>query len=631
VELFQSGAVAEALALLKPLRAGDLDAGQCALVGLIYLGSEADQEALRWFDEALDKGQAPEGLLAHRALALQRTGRPREAILCYEQATAAGALDATGYYHRGNLMRDAGDREAAIASYDAALQLNPAYAEALYAGGSILFEAGQLQAALEFFDEVLRLKPEFCQAWFSRGNVLQKQMHLHDALSAYDAALALAPGHPDILANRGVALYELARHAEALACYEAALRTRPDFPQVLLNRGNVFLRLRKPDLALLDCEAALKLKPDYLEALCSRGVALRDLGHIEESIAAFDMALSLAPDFAHARNNRGAAYLLLGDFERGLEDYEFRWVGGETAKRDLKLPLPEWSGTVRPGEHILVFDEQGFGDAIQFSRYLPLLVKAGAKVTFFCRRKLHRLLSTLSPQIQLIDTIAKASDFDCQIALSSLPFVCGTRLETVPSAVPYLFAEAQRCLQWENRIGQAGFKIGLCWHGNQDARADPSRSIPLELFAPLASLEDVRLLSLQVGAGSEQLDGLPASMRIEQLGADFDAGADAFLDAAAAMQAMDLIVTCDTSIAHLAGALGRPVWLLLKPYPDWRWLLGRDDSPWYPTMKLFRRRLTEDWAELIMRMKVQLMSQIKTPRVKQARFFDSYKAAEINR
>ncbi len=600
IEHLQAKRLQEALDLLRSLHGLDLDAAQSALLGLIYLSVEADHDALAWFDRALRGEPKPQGILAHRGLALQRLGRRQEAIQSYDEALAAHDLDASGHYHRGNLLRETGRLDEAIASYDAALRLNPAYPEALYAGGTVLLEAGQLEASLEFFEEALRLKPEFCQAWFGRGNALQKQGRLHAAIGAYNAALALAPGHPDILTNRGVVLYDIGQNTEALASYEEALRARPDFPQALLNRANVYLRLAKPGLALADCEAALKLKPDYLEALSSKGIALRDLGRIHESIASFDAALAFAAGFAHARNNRAAARLLLGDFERGWEDYEFRWIGGETPKRELKLPLPEWSGEVRPGDRILVFDEQGFGDAIQFSRYLLPLVEAGAKVTFFCRKKLHRLLGTLHPAISLVDTIGRPEDFDCQVAMSSLPFICKTRLDTIPSATPYIFAEAERVTQWRSRLGPEGFKIGLCWHGNQNIRADPARSIPLAAFALLAAA-GVRLISLQVGAGAEQLDDLPPSMRVERLGDDFDAGPDAFLDTAAVMQALDLIVTCDTSVAHLAGALGRPVWLLLKPVPDWRWLLDRADSPWYPTMRLFRRGEAENWANLLNR------------------------------
>jgi tetratricopeptide (TPR) repeat protein len=657
ISLLQSQKAKEAIVLLRSLRDRTLDEAQCALVGLIYLGAESHRDALDWFDSALQGKQPPVHVYMHRALALQGLGQTSEALASYDRAYEAGGLDASGHYHRGNLLRESGQLDKAIQSYDAALRLNPAYPEALYAGGSVLQEAGHFDSALEFFDEALRLNPEFTQAWFSRGIVLHKLKRTHAALAAYDAALALAPGHPDILSNRGVALYELGHNLEAFKSYEESLRARPNFPHVLLNRANVLLRMAKPVQALADCEAALAQMPDYIEALGSRGIALRDLGRFDEAIAAFDSALALDPDFAHARNNRGGTRLLIGDFENGWEDYEFRWIGGETPKRELKLPLPEWTGEIRVGEHILVFDEQGFGDAIQFSRYLPLLVKAGAKVTFFCRRKLHRVLGTLdhddfgrnpskiikrdrsdklerdmrislrNPRefdcaekpastfshpaigagIDFVDTIGRVENFDCQIALSSLPYVCGTRLETIPSVTPYVFAEAKLVAQWRDRIGDAGFKVGLCWQGSQDVRADPGRSIPLAAFAPLA-LEGVSLVAIQTGAGLGQMEGLP--FRVESLGAEFDAGEDAFIDTAAVMETLDLIVTCDTSIAHLAGAMGRPVWLLLKPIPDWRWLLDRTDSPWYPTMRLFRRGDRESWEGLLERVAVALQEHI---------------------
>ncbi len=609
IALLKAQKTKDALDLLRPLQGQDLDESQCALVGLIHLAAEADHDALLWFDHALRSGKPPAGLFAHRALALQRLGRLSEALASFDQALATGNLDASGHYHRGNLLRQSRRREEAIVAYDEALRLNPAYPEALYAGGSVLEESGHFEAALEFFGEALRLNPEFSQAWFSRGNILQKLKRIHLALEAYDAALALAPGHPDILSNRGVALYELGRNKEALANYEEALARKPDSPPLLLNRANVFLRLGEPALALADCETALVQSPDYIEALGSRGIALRDLGRFDEAIVAFDAALAINPNFAHARNNRGGTYLLIGNFERGLEDYEFRWIGGETPKRELKLPLPEWSGQAKPGEHVLVFDEQGFGDAIQFSRYLPLLVDAGLKVTFFCRRKLHALLATLGPGIRFVDTIGEVADFDCQIALSSLPFVCGTRLESIPARTPYIFAEAKRIDGWKHRLGDQGIKIGLCWHGNQDVRADPSRSIALRSFAPLAT-DGVRLISLQARHGDDQRLGLPWPSGVESLGDDYDAGPDAFLDAAAVMQSLDLIVTCDTSIAHLAGALGRPTWLLLKAIPDWRWLLDRCDSPWYPTMRLFRRVGTESWDDLLFRVACELKLEL---------------------
>jgi hypothetical protein len=235
-----------------------------------------------------------------------------------------------------------------------------------------------------------------------------------------------------------------------------------------------------------------------------------------------------------------------------------------------------------------VLNDHGLGDTIQFFRYLPLMAAAGLDTTFVCPARLHRLLSSKA-NVRFVNSPPAEEQFDAQIAISSLPRAFGTRLETIPAAVPYLAAEPALREMWTKRIGSGGFEVGVVWQGNPDPDADRARSVPLAALAPLAEVPGVRLISLQKGFGEEQLSTLPSSMRVETLGADCDAGADAFVDTAAAMTCLDLVVTCDTSIAHLAGALALPVWVALKIDAEWRWLTERTDSPWYPTMRLFRQ------------------------------------------
>ena len=244
-----------------------------------------------------------------------------------------------------------------------------------------------------------------------------------------------------------------------------------------------------------------------------------------------------------------------------------------------------------------MLNDHGLGDTIQFFRYLPLMAAAGVDATFVCPPRLRRLLSSKA-KVRFADSPPDGEPFDAQIAISSLPRAFGTRLDTIPAAVPYLAAEPALRDMWLKRIGAEGFKIGVVWQGNPDPEADRARSMPLTALAPLAEIAGVRLISLQKGAGEEQLSSLPPSMRVETLGADFDAGADAFVDTAAAMTCLDLIVTCDTSIAHLAGALAVPVWVALKSDAEWRWLTGRADSPWYPTMRLFRQTRRGVWSDV---------------------------------
>ncbi len=320
---------------------------------------------------------------------------------------------------------------------------------------------------------------------------------------------------------------------------------------------------------------------------------------MNEALASFDVAIAQNPESAHAKNNKAAVELLRGDFEHGLEGYEHRWIIGQTHKFKLAFPIPEWRGDLRAGERLIVFDEQGVGDTIQFCRYLPQLAEAGLDITFFCRNTAQRLVRSLPGAIRCVNDFGPEEQFDSQIALSSLPYAFGTRLSTIPAAVPYLAAEPPLVAAWAERLAKSGstqdFKIGLCWAGNPNARADPRRSIPLKAFLPLMALPGVRVISLQKHHGLEEIAALPQGAKLETLGEDFDGGADAFVDSAAVMASLDLIISCDTSVAHLAGALGRPVFVLLKKIPDWRWMLDRPDSPWYPTMRLFRQKEPGDW------------------------------------
>jgi hypothetical protein len=302
--------------------------------------------------------------------------------------------------------------------------------------------------------------------------------------------------------------------------------------------------------------------------------------------------------------------LTLGDFENGLEGYEARWLKGKSIEEALGTRFETWKGPGREAKRVLVLNDHGLGDTMQFFRYLPLMAAVGVDATFVCPPRLRRLLSSKG-NVRFADSPPGMEPFDAQIAISSLPHAFGTRLETIPATVPYLKAEAALRELWLKRIGADGFRIGVVWQGNPDPEADRARSMPLAALAPLAEVAGVRLISLQKGAGEEQLASLPPSMRVERLSADFDSGADAFVDTAAAMTCLDLIITCDTSIAHLAGALAVPVWVALKSDAEWRWLTGRADSPWYPTMRLFRQMRRGVWSEVFEAMAGQLAKLIE--------------------
>jgi tetratricopeptide (TPR) repeat protein len=512
----------------------------------------------------------------------------------------AGAL-----YARGVAMWREGRRREAVGLLDAALRENPDFPEALCMGGYILGESGKSAAALQFYRRAISLKLDLPAAWSNAGKLLFELGRYAEALDGFQAALALQPGDPDLWNSRAGALRQLGRLDESAEAAREALRLRPDFAEAALNLGNAQLKLDRVAEALDAYRLAGSIKPDFSAALCGQALALRALDRFEEAREAFERAERLGN--VEAISGKGCLDLTLGDFERGWEGYESRWIAGKSLDEALGVRFPKWLGPGRTGERVLVMNDHGLGDTIQFARYLPMMIAAGAVPTLLCPSKMHRLLSSQRGG-RLIEKTPEGESFDAQIAISSLPRAFATRLDGVPAPVPYLRAEPELAEKWAARIGPAGYKIGIVWQGNADPEADMARSAPLAAFAPLAAAPNARLISLQKGFGVEQLADVPPGMRVESLGERFDAGPDAFIDSAAAIAHLDLVVTCDTSIAHLAGALGRPVWVALKKDAEWRWLRDRDDSPWYPTMRLFRQKQRGDWGGVFAEMAERLAS-----------------------
>ena len=486
-------------------------------------------------------------------------------------------------------------RDEAIKLMDEALRLKPDFANALCMGGYMLSECGQPQSAMRFYRRALELDASLVVAHINFGKLLFGAGRFAEALASFAAATALAPDDPDAWCSRAGALRELGRMGESLEAAERALVLRHDFPEAAINLGNALLKLDRSEEAFDAYLRASKPGPCLAKALLGQALALRSLGRFSEAMTAFDRAAALGSREAVA--GKGCLMLTLGDFENGLEGYEARWLRGKSIAQALGTRFETWRGPGRRGERVLVLNDHGLGDTIQFFRYLPLMAAVGVDATFVCPARLHRLLSSKA-KARFVVSPPEGEPFDAQIAISSLPRAFGTRLETIPAAVPYLVADPALREIWLKRIGVEGFKIGVVWQGNPNPEADRARSMPLTALAPLAEIAGVRLISLQKGLGEEQLANLPPSMRVETLGVDFDAGADAFVDTAAAMTCLDLIITCDTSIAHLAGALAVPVWVALKSDAEWRWLTGRADSAWYPTMRLFRQTRRGVWADV---------------------------------
>lgn len=577
---------------LKALSPGGATAAHRNLIGRVLLAAGAHGEALRWYERALALEPAFGDALVNRADLLAVLGRTDEAAAGYESAYRAGVRDPVACYNQGTSLRDGGRLDAALVAFDRALQLRPVYPDALRAAGLVHKLLGHPDAALQYFDQALRYAPNDADVWLDRANLLHGQDRHAEALATLDAALLHHPNHGRIWNNRGILLHDLGRMPEALASLDAALAHDPESARTRHNLGNVLVRLCRYDDAVTSFDAAIRREPAYAESWASRGLALKLLGRFDEARASFETALQHDSHSIHARANRGELKLLLGDFKTGWADYEFRFFTERQTKPALRTAVPEWDGRARPGARIVVLADQGSGDAIQFSRFLPRLASTGAEVTFVCPPRLQRILRPLTEGITVIDSVGDETAFHYQIALSSMPGVFRTDLASLADSAPYLGAEPDLVRRWNERLGPGGFKVGLCWRGSQNWQCDPNRSIPLATLAPLGGIPGVRLISLQLPDNAET-GGV--ALTIEELGGSLDTGADGFVDTAAVMANLDLVLTCDTSIAHLAGALGRPTWVLLQAVPEWRWMLERTTSPWYPTMRLFRQRRAGDW------------------------------------
>lgn len=490
------------------------------------------------------------------------------------------------------------------------------HCERILAGAPLDSDAGELlalialeqrrpQEALRCLRRCLEIDPKRADVHANLGALLLETGSPREALESCDRAIALQPDHAEAHANRGVVLRELDRPAEALVSCDRAIALRGGFAEAFVSRGQALVDLQRFEEALKSCDTALALQPQLRSAHTNRALVLQNMGLGSQALESFRYALTL--DSGDVEANWGQALLQLqrGEFESGWDLYEWR----KRLSRPMglrELPQPEWTGQ-QPlqGKSLYIHSEQGLGDTLQFCRYAHLAQQRGARVILAVWPQLRDLIRTLSASIEVISTTEVAPPTDYQAALMSLPRAFATRLENVPAGVPYLSADPARVQYWQERLGSHGFKIGICWQGRA-AKVDAGRSLPLSTFEALSTLPDVRLISLQKYHGAEQLQSAPGQMRVETLGPEFDTGPDAFLDSAAIMQSLDLIVTSDTAIAHLAGALARPTWVALKRVPDWRWLLERDDSPWYPTMRLFRQSQSGEWQDVILRMRDEL-------------------------
>jgi tetratricopeptide (TPR) repeat protein len=536
-----------------------------------------------------------------------RDGDAAAAAARLQQALALRPDDAKALANLANAFRRAEQFGPAIDAARRSLQIEPDMVDGLLHLSLALADMDQLDEARRVASRAVEIAPGHAEAYLALGYILKEQRELTEAIAAHEKAIALRGNDAEAYMGLAGALQGAERFDEAIEAYDKALELRPMFAEAMQNRGTALLLRAGPgdlEAGIAAFEQALAWQADYAWALCNLGVAMVEAGRLDEAIAFCRRAVAAGPDDDGLKCGLAYALLTSGELKEGFELHEFRYLANQPPM-PREFSQPRWDGGELENKRILIHAEQGIGDTIHFVRYVPLVAKRGGRVILECPGAVHRLLANF-PGVEIL-TKAPAGDashavaFDVQCPLMSLPLIFGTTLETIPADVPYLFADAARAAVWKTRIAAAGEKrlnVGVVWAGNPAHKDDRRRSIAAGQLAPLAKIPGVRLFSLQKRAAR----GPAANARAISAEMGFIDWTEELVDyaeTAALVAKLDLVVSVDTSVAHLAGAMGRPVWVLIASKSDWRWLSECQDSSWYPTMRLFRQRQIGDWSSVV--------------------------------
>jgi tetratricopeptide (TPR) repeat protein len=573
----------------------------------------------------------------NHGVALHRLGRTEDAALAYRAALSLDPNHVAAHLNLGNVLMDLDRIDDAIASYRAAIAVQPHAADGHSNLGLALLRqnrlsegaACQLKAlecdpqhagahaglglvcrmqgnhadAIRMCENALALKPELAEASITLGTALLELDRAEEALAVYQRAHELLPNDASIHGNIAVALIKLKRYSEAATACRMALQLRPAYASAYSNLGVALLQLDRTSEAIAVTERAIEIDPAFAKAYSNLSECLRDEGRIDEAFDASRTAISLPSHDPMLQFNHALALLMNGDYEAGWATYEVRRRAGVLTPRERVFPVPEWRGEALAGRTLLLHAEQGLGDTLQFVRFVRELVQPGVSIVLECQRPLVDLLQSIG-SLQIVPQGASLPHFDVHLPLMSLPHVLGTRLQSIPADVPYLTADAVRIAGWKARLGQTGdLNVGVVWSGNPEHKWDRRRTMAASNVLPALAVPGVRLFSLQKDPRPEDRGTLRA---LADCITDLAPELTDFTETAAAIEALDLVIAVDTSVAHLAGALGRPVWLMTPYALDWRWLRDREDSPWYPTMRLFRQSVPKVWDDVLARIRSEL-------------------------
>lgn len=591
LQALRTGLPAQARVILLDLLAAQPANGPARhLLGLALLEEGMGEAAVEQLDQALVLDPGNPSVHYHCGNALSAVGRHPDAIARFASAIDLRPAFPEALFNLGNAQRAIGDDASALASYRQAAQAGPALHQAHNGIASLLHQAGCFQEALQSVQRALAMAPSNPGALNNHAVILQSLGRFEEAATVLQRWLQVAGPDASVINRRGVALHQAGRVASALENYDDAIALDPTLAEAWNNRGNALHDLRRMEDALASYQRALDCSPSFVEAINNRGLARQELELFELAACDYDRAIELRPGYAEAFKRRAGLHLSQGHFRQGWSDFS-RSIELYEANSPNAL---RWTGEALDGRSILLTEPSGVGDTVQFFRYVGPLLQLGARVTFAGPRHLHRLLATFSDRVELI-VDPGVRRFDYRAALWALPHLLWASHGALAESVPYLRAEPDRVAKWAAILDPSRINIGICWQGNPGRKIDSGRSVPLAAFQPLSRAPGVSLVSLQKHVGLDQLASLPAGMQVLEPGPGFDDGDDAFVDSAALLQSLDLLVSADTSLVHLAGALGRPAWVALARVPDWRWLLDRDDSPWYPATRLFRQPVRDQW------------------------------------
>jgi len=572
-KLLQAGQVAEAEGCSRQALTQQPDHPDALhLAGIIAFHKQQYDHAVDWIARALRQVPKPEYLLS-LGNALQQLGRLDDALKAYDRGVMLKPEDAELWKSMGNVLIKLERRDEAVLSFQHALKFNPRLLEAANACAQLLFDLKRYDEALALFNQSDEIEPGRAALYQARGLCFMRAMRFDEAVADYNRALELDPRHAETHCNLGVVYLRFGRHDDALASFDRSLALNPNIATTVANKA----------------------------------FTLGELHRFDDAFVFYEKSLAIEPDNPSTRWNLAMLELLTGDFEAGWAGREARWPANVLTARDFTQPV--WLGQESiAGKTILLHADEGLGDVIQFARYVPMVAALGARVILEMPGAVHSLLTGMSGVSQdLPRGFPMMPTFDVHCPLSSLPLAFRTRLETIPVPEAYLPAvPPARREEWQNRLGPHDrLRVGLVWSGNAVHLNDHNRSMALEALSPILDL-DVTFISLQ----KEPRDRDKAFLRERSDILDVSEHLTDFVATAALVSCLDLVITVDTSVAHLAGALGRPVWIMLPFTPDYRWLLDRDDSPWYPTVRLFRQTATRDYATVVERIRAELQTLI---------------------